>query len=201
MEIRALDIAGAYEFTPPVFTDERGLFASPYREEAFHKALGRPLFQVRQVSHNLSMRGVLRGIHYTATPPGSAKYVCCPHGAVRDFLVDLRVGSPTFGRHETTSLSGETGRALYVPVGVGHAFLSTAEVSLVTYLLSAEYQPANELALDPLDPAIGLPLPLSEPFHPPVQSQRDREAPSLGEAADRGLLPAYEDCLAAEELL
>ncbi|MDT0266126.1 dTDP-4-dehydrorhamnose 3,5-epimerase family protein [Streptomyces sp. DSM 44915] len=201
MEIRALDIAGAYEFTPPVFTDERGLFTSPYREEAFHRALGRPLFPVRQVSHNLSANGVLRGVHYTATPPGCAKYVCCQHGTVRDFLVDLRVGSPTFGRYEVTELGGGTGRALYVPVGVGHAFLSTAEVSLVTYLLSAEYQPANELALDPLDPAIGLPVPVTEPAHPPVRSRRDREAPSLDEAADRGLLPAYADCLAAEGLL
>ncbi|MGW3724125.1 dTDP-4-dehydrorhamnose 3,5-epimerase family protein [Streptomyces sp. NPDC000851] len=107
MQVRTPAIEGVREFTPQVFGDDRGCFASPYQEATFSAALGRPLFPVKDISHNMSARGVLRGIHYTATPPGRAKYVYCPYGRVLDFLVDLRVGSPTFGRWEATELSAE----------------------------------------------------------------------------------------------
>ncbi|MEU1185459.1 dTDP-4-dehydrorhamnose 3,5-epimerase family protein [Streptomyces sp. NPDC005820] len=191
MDVHALDIDGAFAFTPPVFKDRRGLFASPFQGAAFAETLGKPLFQVQQVSHNLSSRGVLRGIHFTATPPGMAKYVYCPYGQLQDYLIDLRVGSPTFGKWITTRLGADTARALYVPVGVGHAFLSLADDSMAVYVMSEGYVPENEYAMNPLDPEIGLAFPEDVEL---VQSDRDLAAPSLAEALERGMLADYALC-------
>ncbi|WP_424187235.1 dTDP-4-dehydrorhamnose 3,5-epimerase family protein [Actinokineospora sp. G85] len=198
VQTQKLGIEGAYEFTPPVYGDVRGSFSSPFQEKAFTEELGKPLFPVRDISHNRSARGVLRGIHYTATPPGRAKYVYVPHGAVRDFLVDLRVGSPTFGRVGTTELSGDTCRALYIPIGVGHAFLSLRDDSIVVYVMSEGYTPANELAVSTTDPEVDLPLPDGVT---PTRSDRDAAAPTLAQARERGLLPDYSACRDAEALL
>ncbi|WP_432041925.1 dTDP-4-dehydrorhamnose 3,5-epimerase family protein [Streptomyces cadmiisoli] len=198
MRVRTPAIEGVREFTPQVFGDDRGCFASPFQESAFTQAVGRPLFPVRDISHNVSARGVLRGIHYTAAPPGRAKYVYCPYGRVLDFLVDLRVGSPTFGRHQTTELSGGDCRALYIPVGVGHAFLSRQDDSIVVYVMSEGYVPEAELAVSPLDPVLGLPLPEGGDLR---QSPRDGAAPTLAEARDKGLLPDYDTCREVEAAL
>jgi len=198
VQARTPEIEGVVQFTSPVHTDERGLFAGPFRDAAFQEALERPLFPVKDISHNLSGRGVLRGIHYTAAPPGRAKYVYCPYGRVRDFLVDLRVGSPTFGRWTETVLHGGECRALYVPVGVGHAFLSLQDDSMVVYVMSEGYVPEYELAVSPLDPALGLPLP--DPAEV-VLSARDTAAPEVAEAREKGLLPDYATCREVEAAL
>lgn len=186
MKYRELAVAGAFEFTPEVFPDERGDFASPYQESAFLAAVGHPLFPVAQASRNVSRRGVVRGIHYTLVPPGTAKYVYCAAGRVFDMVVDLRAGSPTFGRWEGVELAGDTGRAVYFPPGVGHAFAALEDGSVVSYLLSAEYRRENERTLSVFDEEIGLRLP--EGLRP-VLSERDAAAPTLAEAAARGLLP------------
>lgn len=198
MHVRALDIEGALAFTPPVFEDRRGLFASAFQGDVFARHLGRPLFPVQQISHNVSARGTLRGIHYTTTPPGMAKYVFCPHGRLRDFLVDLRVGSPTFGRTVTTELDAGNCHALYVPVGVGHAFLSLADDSLCVYVMSQGYVPEHEAAVDPLDAELGLPLPQDVEL---IRSDRDLTAPTLAAAHAQGALPDYRLCRKAEEEL
>jgi dTDP-4-dehydrorhamnose 3,5-epimerase/epimerase EvaD len=198
VQVHKLGIEGAFEFTPAVHRDDRGLFSSPFQEQAFAEATGRQLFPVKDISLNRSARGVLRGIHYTATPPGRAKYVFCPYGRVQDFLVDLRVGSPTFGQWEVTEISGDDLRALYIPVGVGHAFLSLEDDSLVVYVMSQGYVPADERAVTPLDPALGLPLPADLVA---ARSERDLSAPTLAEARERGLLPSYEACREVEAQL
>jgi dTDP-4-dehydrorhamnose 3,5-epimerase/epimerase EvaD len=198
VQVQTLGIEGAFAFTPPVHRDDRGLFTSPYQDAVFTGARGKTLFPVRDISHNLSARGVLRGIHYTATPPGRAKYVYCPYGRVHDYLVDLRVGSPTFGRWEAAELGGDTCKALYIPVGVGHAFLSLEDDSMVVYVMSEGYVPENELAVSPLDPALGLPVPEGYEL---AQSERDKAAPTLAEARERGLLPEYGTCRKTEEAL
>lgn len=188
MRHRELAVAGAYAFEPVVFGDERGTFVSPYQEKAFVAAVGRPLFPVAQVSRNVSRRGVVRGIHYTLTPPGTAKYVYCAGGRVLDLVVDLRVGSPTFARWDAVELAADTGRAVYFPPGVGHAFVALEDDSVVCYLLSAEYRAENELTLSVFDEEIGVRLPDGPP---PILSERDRTARTLGEAAACGLLPEY----------
>ncbi|MFI0424822.1 dTDP-4-dehydrorhamnose 3,5-epimerase family protein [Spongiactinospora sp. 9N601] len=189
MKSRELAVIGAFEFIPDTFPDDRGLFVSPFQEAAFVRAVGHPLFPVAQTSHSVSRRGVLRGIHYTLAPPGTAKYVYCSRGRVRDFVVDLRTGSPTFGAWEEVALDAHALSALYLPPGLGHAFLALEDDTVMNYLLSQRYQAANELALAVGDPAIGLPVPGDA-----VLSERDRAAPSLAAAP----LPEYEACLDIE---
>ncbi|ASO18739.1 epimerase EvaD [Actinoalloteichus hoggarensis] len=191
MKARELAVEGAFEFIPDVFPDERGEFVSHYQEAAFIAALGRPLFPVAQASQSRSRRGVLRGVHFTRTPPGCAKYVHCPQGSALDFVVDLRVGSPTFGRWDTVALDATDYRGVYFPPGVGHAFVALRDDTLISYLLSESYSPADELALSPFDPEIGLKLPAGLPL---IQSERDRAAPTLSEARAAGLLPDHAVC-------
>ncbi|MFG1712744.1 dTDP-4-dehydrorhamnose 3,5-epimerase family protein [Micromonospora sp. NPDC049203] len=185
-------VAGALAFDTPAFPDERGVFRTPFRSSAF----GRPLFPVAQVNFSVSRRGAVRGLHYTVTPPGTAKYVYCLHGRALDIIVDLRVGSPTFGRYDAVELDQERCPALYLPFGVGHLFVALEDDTVMNYLLSLEYRPENELALAPFDPQLALPIPADID---PILSPRDQAAPSLAEALDAGLLPGYAACRALEE--
>ncbi|MCP9994225.1 dTDP-4-dehydrorhamnose 3,5-epimerase [Streptomyces albogriseolus] len=189
--VRELAVAGAYVFTPRVHRDRRGVFVSPLQEEAFTAAVGhRPA--VVQTNHTRSARGVLRGVHFTTAPPGQAKFVHCAHGRARDVVVDLRVGSPTFGRWDTVVLDTESFRSVYLPEGVGHAFLALEDDTVMSYLVSTPYRAELEQALHPLDPVLGLPWPSGADF---TLSDRDAAAPTLAEARTAGLLPRYEDCL------
>ncbi|WP_037311086.1 dTDP-4-dehydrorhamnose 3,5-epimerase family protein [Amycolatopsis orientalis] len=198
MQARKLAVEGAIEFTPRVFPDDRGLFVSPFQEEAFAEARGGPLFRVAQTNHSMSKRGVVRGVHYTMTPPGIAKYVYCARGSVLDIVVDIRVGSPTFGRWDAVLLDQRDHRAMYFPVGVGHAFVALEDDSVMWYMLSASYVPRNELALSALDPALDLPIDASVE---PILSDRDKVAITLAEAERQGLLPDYATSLELERRL
>ncbi|MFI6507595.1 dTDP-4-dehydrorhamnose 3,5-epimerase family protein [Streptosporangium sp. NPDC050855] len=188
MRHRELAVAGAFVFDPEVRSDPRGSFASPYQESAFAAATGRPLFPVAQTGRNVSRRGVVRGLHYTLTPPGTAKYVFCAGGRALDMVVDLRVGSPTFGRWEAVELTAGNGRAVYLPPGAGHAFAALEDDTVMCSLLSAEYREEDDLTLSVLDEDLALPLPGGRP---PALSERDAAAPTLAEAAAHGLLPDY----------
>ncbi|MEV6694557.1 dTDP-4-dehydrorhamnose 3,5-epimerase family protein [Micromonospora sp. NPDC051196] len=198
MRIRELAVAGALEFTPTPLHDDRGLFVSPFQETAFRRATGRPLFPVAQTNHSRSRRGVVRGVHFTATPPGCAKYVYCAQGAALDIVVDIRVGSPTYGRWDAVAVDAHNFRSVYFPVGVGHVFIALRDDTVMSYLISGEYVPENEHAVDPRDAALGLPLPGDIPL---ILSARDQVAPTLAEARVQGLLPEYEQCLAVEAAL
>jgi epimerase EvaD len=195
MKVRELAVKGAFEFTPVLYEDERGFFTSPFDEQEFVAAVGHPLFDLTQLSMSRSRRGVLRGVHYTATPPGRPKYAYCSRGSVFDVVIDLRVGSPTFGRHESLVLDQETPRAVYFPVGVGHLFVALEDDTAMCYLIGGAYVPEDELALAPFDPALGLTLPAGLDA---VLSTRDQAAPTLAEAMAANLLPKYADCLALE---
>ncbi|MGW3961105.1 dTDP-4-dehydrorhamnose 3,5-epimerase family protein [Amycolatopsis sp. NPDC005003] len=192
---RELAVEGAIEFTARKYPDDRGFFVSPYQRPAFVEAVGKPLVEVAQTSYSCSRQGVIRGVHFTRTPPGCAKYVYCPKGAILDFVVDLRVGSPTFRRWDSVVLGPEDCRSVYLPVGVGHAFYALEDDSLMTYLLSESYAPEQELGLAVLDADLGLPIPAG----PLVMSERDRTAPTLAEAMNAGILPDYQACLALEK--
>lgn len=193
--IRELAVGGAFAFATPAFPDDRGVFLSPLLASEFEAAAGEPLFPIAQVSYSVSRRGVVRGVHFTATPPGTAKYVYCPQGRALDIVVDLRVGSPTFGRHDTVILDREHCPAVYFPLGVGHLFVALEDDTVMNYLLSQEYQPANELAVSARDPRLALPIPTDIE---PVLSRRDRDAPTVDEALAAGILPHYADCRRAE---
>lgn len=198
VRIRELMVEGALEFTPTVLRDDRGLFLMPFQETPFLRATGRPLFNVAQTNHSESRRGVVRGVHFTVTPPGCAKYVYCPRGAALDIVVDIRVGSPTFGKWDAVEVDSRHFRSVYFPVGVAHAFIAFQDDTLMSYMISGEYVPENELALSPLDPDLDLPLPKDVP---PILSARDQVAPTLAEALERGMLPQYEKCQEVEAAL
>ena len=192
MDVRELAVPGAFEFTPRVFPDDRGLFVSPFSEDAFLKAVGHSL-PLAQTNHSRSRRGVVRGLHYSDVPPGQAKYVYCPRGALFDVVVDIRVGSPTFGAWDAVRLDDVEFRAVYVPEGLAHGVMALEDDSVISYLCSTGYNPAREHGLDPLDPALGLPWPADVAA---VLSDKDRTAPSLAEAEAAGMLPTYADCQA-----
>jgi dTDP-4-dehydrorhamnose 3,5-epimerase len=188
-EVRPLAIAGAWEFRPPVARDDRGSFVETYTQAAFTEAIGHPLV-VAQVNTSESHRATLRGLHYSIAPGGQAKYVTCVVGAVLDVIVDLRVGSPTFGSFDVVQLDDDGRAALYIGEGLGHAFLALTDGATVTYVCSSPYAPAYELTISPLDPALALPWP-SE-LTPYVLSPRDAAAPTLAEVLESGRLPRYE---------
>lgn len=194
MDARRLKVEGAVEFIPRVYPDDRGLFLSPFQEGPFTQAVGHG-FPLAQSSHSTSRRGVVRGIHFTATPPGMAKYAFCSRGRALDIVVDLRTGSPTFGVWDAVLLDQEDFRAVYYPLGVGHAFVALEDDTVVSYLLSTGYAAEHERAVSVLDPALGLPIPDGIE---PVLSERDRLAPTLEEAAAKGLLPDYAVCKETE---
>ncbi|GJF29279.1 DTDP-4-dehydrorhamnose 3,5-epimerase RmlC [Kitasatospora sp. NE20-6] len=191
MKFRALAIPGAFEITPRLHGDPRGLFTEWYRFDRLAEHVGHPL-RLAQANLSVSARGVVRGIHFADVPPGQAKYVSCVRGAVLDVLVDLRTGSPAFGRWEGVRLDDTDRRAVYVPEGVGHGFCALTDDATLSYLCSEAYNPVGEHAVHPLDPDLGI----AWPADAPQLSDRDAAAPSLAEALASGLLPSYEACRA-----
>jgi dTDP-4-dehydrorhamnose 3,5-epimerase len=158
----------------------------------FLAAVGYPL-RVAQSNHSVSRRGALRGVHYADVPPGQAKYIYCPYGALLDVVIDLRVGSPTFGKSDSVVLDSTEFRALYLPEGLGHAFIALTDDTMMSYLCTTGYNPGGEHGLNPLDPGMALPWPADIE---PILSEKDRAAPSLAKAEANGLLPDYADCQA-----
>jgi dTDP-4-dehydrorhamnose 3,5-epimerase len=196
--VRELSVAGALEMTPVQHDDDRGTFLEWFREDELTKAAGHSL-HLAQANCSVSRSGTLRGIHFAELPPGQAKFVTCAHGAALDVVVDLRLGSPTFGRWDAVTLDDEDRRAVYLPEGVGHAFLALADQTVVNYLCSAPYAPGREHAVHPLDPAIGIEWPTTARDGgalTPLLSPKDDAAPSLAEVQACGVLPSYEACLA-----
>lgn len=191
MQVRELAVSGAFEFNPQSFGDRRGMFVAPFQEQAFVKAVGHPL-RVAQTNHSVSARGVIRGVHFADTPPGQAKYLYCLRGELLDVIVDVRVGSPTFGQYDAVQLDARSFRAVYLAEGLGHAFVALTDDTAVSYLCSGAYNPAAEHGINPLDPQLRLPWPDDIE---PVLSDKDRAAPTLAQAADDGLLPRYDACL------
>jgi len=188
MQFRELKVPGAFEITPRQFGDDRGTFLEWFKDQSFREAVGHDL-DLAQANCSVSRRGVLRGIHYADVPPGQAKYVTCVRGAVLDVAVDIRVGSPTFGAWDSVLLDTVHRRAIYLSVGLGHAFFSLEDDSTVVYLCSTGYSPGREHEIHPLDPAIGIGWPQGVE---PLLSPKDAAAPTLAEAADLGRLPTLE---------
>lgn len=191
MQTRELSVPGAYEITPDQHGDARGVFLEWFSGAPFAEATGRGL-ELAQANLSVSAAGVVRGIHFADVPPGQAKYVTCPKGAVLDVVVDIRVGSPTFGAWDAVLLDDVDRRAIFLPEGLGHAFMSLEDGSTVVYLCSAPYAPGHEHGVHPLDPEIGIDWPTTardgSPLAPQL-SEKDAAAPSLSEARASGLLP------------
>ena len=190
MTLAETAIEGVWISTPKLLRDARGLFLESWKADPFVEATGRTL-PVEQVNTSVSRRGVIRGVHFADVPPGQAKYVTCTRGAVLDVAVDLRLGSPSFGRSVSVRLDDADRKAIFLAEGIGHAFQALSDEATVTYLCSTPYAPGREHAVSPTDPELALPWPADVP---PVLSDKDAAAPSLAQARADGLLPSYEEC-------
>jgi dTDP-4-dehydrorhamnose 3,5-epimerase len=130
-----------------------------------------------------------RGIHSVRIPPGQAKYVTCVRGSLRDIVVDLRIGSPTFGEHRVNVLDADSGRSVYVPEGGGHGFLALSDDACICYVVSTTYVPGTQIDVNPLDPDLDLPWDCPQP---PLISDKDAKAPTVAEAVRAGMLPRFD---------
>jgi dTDP-4-dehydrorhamnose 3,5-epimerase len=182
-------VEGAWEVTPAQHIDSRGAFLEWYRCDALAAAVGHPL-ELAQANLSVSARDVVRGIHFADVPPGQAKYVTCVAGAVLDVVVDVRVGSPTFGQWDSVRLDDEQRRAVYLAEGLGHGLCALSEQATVAYLCSSAYRPGHEYGVHPLDAELGIVWPTTTP----LLSAKDAAAPSLAEAREAGLLPRRDEC-------
>ncbi len=189
MQIRPLKIPGSFEITPKQWADDRGVFLEWYRFDHLAEQLGHSI-DLRQANTSVSKRGVVRGIHFADVPRGQAKYVTVTHGAVIDYVIDIRVGSPTFGQWDSVLLDTVDRRAIYLAEGLGHAFVALTDDATVSYLVSDVFSASKEHGINPLDPRIGLVFPPEA--GEPLLSPKDLEAPSLDEAAASGLLPTWD---------
>ena len=161
---------------PVVHRDERGFFAETFRADALCAA-GIDVAWV-QDNQARSQKGVLRGMHFSVAP-GQAKLVRCARGRVLDVVVDVRAGSPTFGRWESVELDDERGVQVYVPVGFAHGYLVLSDTADVVYKCSAYYDAAKERGIAWDDPEVGIAWPAGEK----IVSDRDRTAPLLSQLA------------------
>ncbi|MFI5782565.1 dTDP-4-dehydrorhamnose 3,5-epimerase family protein [Nocardia sp. NPDC051570] len=183
MRIRELTIPGAWEVTPQLHADDRGVFHESFRAAAFEEAVGRR-FDLRQVNISTSAAGVLRGIHYTENPPGQAKYVTCVRGAFLDVVVDLRRDYPTFGRWDSVVIDDVARKSVFLSEGLGHALVSLEDNSTVSYLCSLEYSPELNRDLDAFDPELAINWPTIDRNGEPltyIRSGKDAAAPRLAD--------------------
>jgi dTDP-4-dehydrorhamnose 3,5-epimerase len=186
MELRPLSIEGACLAESPVWPDERGFFREWFKSESIKQVVGRD-FRVEQANISSSTKGTVRGIHYSLAEKGQAKWVTCVSGLIKDVIVDIRPSSKNYGKWIEVELSGTSGNAVLIGEGLGHGFISLAEVSTVVYLVSSPFSPSEEFEINPLDQAIGINwgLPLLEL----KISDKDKNAPTLEERKKEGKLP------------
>ncbi|WP_441961692.1 dTDP-4-dehydrorhamnose 3,5-epimerase family protein [Mycolicibacterium houstonense] len=195
MIARELTVAGAWEITPKLHGDARGVFFEWFTQTGFTEMTGHQ-FDLRQANCSVSAAGVLRGVHFAQLPPSQAKYVTCVRGVVLDVVVDIRVGSPTFGQWDSVLLDEHSRRSVYLSEGLGHAFLSLEDNSTVMYLCSAPYDPQREHTI--LATGLGIDWPIEGE---PVLSERDAAAPTLEQVRAAGLLPTWDETRAFVEQL
>lgn len=198
MQIRELKVPDSYEITPKQITDDRGVFLEWYRFDKLEEATGRSI-QLAQSNTSVSKRGTVRGIHFADVPPSQAKYVTATRGAVLDYVIDIRVGSPTFGQWDSVLLDDKDRRAIFLSEGLGHCFVALTDDATVSYLVTDVYRPDREHGVNPLDEEIGLVFPPEAGEL--LLSPKDTDAPGLTAAAESGLLPGWEAARAYYETL
>ena len=185
-----LKIDGSWVFTPKKFPDERGSFHEVFKLPRLTETLGFG-FEVKQVNQSVSAAGVIRGIHWADVPPGQAKYVFCSKGSIWDAVVDIRVGSPTFGQFDGELISAENGKCVLIREGLGHVFLSLEDETVVNYLCSEPFSPATEHGINPLDTDLAIPFEEILGNGNFRISEKDLEAPSLATMLAEGRLPSF----------
>lgn len=176
IEVTATEIPAVKVVKTAKFVDDRGFFTESYAKGPWNAAGLTQEFVQDNLSN--SRRGAVRGLHYQIDPAAMGKLVRCLRGAIFDVAVDIRQGSPTFGKYVARELNEENGLALWVPGGFAHGFVSLADDSLVHYKCDAQHSPAHERAISYKCPKIGIAWPLT----PTVVSAKDEAAPGLESA-------------------
>jgi dTDP-4-dehydrorhamnose 3,5-epimerase len=181
-----LSIPGLFVLESPVWSDDRGSFREWFKDEDFQAA--GVTFHARQSNLSISKKNVVRGLHYSMAPEGQAKVVTCAHGELDDVIVDIRVGSPTFGQHEVVHLAAGEERSVYVPAGVAHGFCVTSETGALTYLLSSPFNAPFELEINPFDAELNVGWTIDGEA---IVSPKDAGAPTFRERLDAKELPLF----------
>lgn len=186
MSIMETPLPGVIVLEPKVFGDQRGFFMETWSRKRYCAAGIKEEF----VQDNLSSssRGTLRGLHFQH-PQGQGKLVQALSGEIFDVVVDIRVGSPTFGQWFGTELNAEARRQMYIPPGLAHGFYVLSEIALFCYKCTDYYSPQTEGGILWNDPDIGIDWPLTDP---PILSDRDRQHRKLSEVPEHKL-PRVED--------
>jgi dTDP-4-dehydrorhamnose 3,5-epimerase len=187
MEITPLEIEGVWVAESPIWSDDRGFFREWFKSEDLKTATGRD-FGIEQANISLSSSGTLRGIHYSIAPRGQAKWVTCVSGAIKDVIVDIRPGSPTFGNWVEVELRGDSGKAVLISEGLGHGFIALEDNTAVAYLVSTPFSPSHEYEINPLDKKIAINW--GTHISDFKISDKDLNAPSLLERLNEGKLPS-----------
>jgi len=173
---KKMDIPDVLCIIPKIYTDSRGYFTETYKESDFLKNGISDSFIQDNTSQ--SLKGVVRGLHYQINPVAQAKLVRCIYGKVFDVAVDIRKGSPTFGKWISCELSSDNNYLLYLPEGFAHGFLTLSEKALVTYKVSAEYAPDYERGIIYNDSKIAIKWPTNDI----LLSEKDALFPGFTEA-------------------
>ncbi|PCJ57353.1 MAG: dTDP-4-dehydrorhamnose 3,5-epimerase [Candidatus Hydrogenedentota bacterium] len=177
VSVQKTDIPDVLVIESPIFQDDRGYFTEVYNTRTWGEAgFADPGFV--QDNMSVSQQGTLRGLHYQMNPHGQGKLVRALHGSIFDVAVDLRKGSPTFGKWVGQTLTEENGLAMWVPVGFAHGFLSLADHTRVLYKCTSHWEPNSERAIRYDDPAIGI----AWPETPSSVNEKDLQAPLLSGA-------------------
>jgi dTDP-4-dehydrorhamnose 3,5-epimerase len=176
MKVTPLAIDGAWLIEAPTYPDNRGLFREWFKVSEIEKSKI-PFFDIKQANTSISGKGVIRGIHYSSELSGQSKLVSCTAGSALDVVVDLRIGSKTFGHHEKVNLTDSNGLTIFISSGLGHGFQSLEDNTAVTYLLSREYSPDDEFGVNPLDDELSIQWPIAEK----ILSERDMSAKGLNQ--------------------
>lgn len=179
INVKPMKIQGAWVIESPIYPDERGNFREWFKNSEFTEIAGRK-FEVSQANVSRSKKGVVRGIHFSTSETGQAKWVTCVAGAIWDVVVDIRPNSPTFRLWEGIEISAENGKSVVLSEGLGHAFIALEDNTATVYALSSDYDPNNEFAIHPLDSELGIDWPLEEL----IISPRDLSAPTLNDFLD-----------------
>jgi dTDP-4-dehydrorhamnose 3,5-epimerase len=181
MQVIPTEIPDVKVVVPQRFGDNRGFFSEVYSRSKMAAAGIEGEFV--QDNHSLSAeRGVVRGLHYQVDPMAQGELVRVVRGSILDVAVDVRVGSPTFGRHVTAVISAENWRQIYVPAGFAHGFVTLEPATEVIYKVTNYYSPQHERGIRWDDPALGIAWGVSP--EAAVLSARDREHPPLSAAKD-----------------
>lgn len=182
IKITPLEIEGVYKVKSQIFHDNRGSFQELLKVSEISEISG----DLPWVQSNLSIskQNTIRGIHFSRSPLPQNKLVNCIKGKITDLVVDLRPSSNTYKKFCSIDLDENSATAVFIPSGLGHAFIARAENSVVNYLLTSEYDPKSEFAINPFDPEIGIDWGVANY----IISEKDQTAPNLSDLVSKGIL-------------